>query len=94
MRKSPYKHPVKAHTRKGYPVTNYERGRGKKPRTRSRPRKFIASGDSFNIQIFYEKEPSETFTQSGKNYAEVINPSLLRRKSPKNPTIMMLEEMS
>ncbi|MBW2672006.1 MAG: hypothetical protein JRD89_01155 [Deltaproteobacteria bacterium] len=38
-RKSPYRHKVRAHKRKGRPVRSYERGKGPKPRDKTRSRR-------------------------------------------------------
>jgi hypothetical protein len=63
-RKSPFKHPVKQHLRKGRVVHHYERGEGKAPRVViGSPR---SVGASYRVNINYAD--AEAFDPEGKKY--------------------------
>lgn len=80
-RKSPYKHPVKEHRRKGNPVRNYERGKGNQVVKARRSR--VVGGSSnpseFDVSLYYYDNKRENVEVSAKNYSKALGSGLERR---------------
>lgn len=73
-RKSPIKHPVKQHLRKGRVVHHYERGSGKPPRV---PIGRAVGGEArFTVTIMGDK--TETFTSDASGYLGALDSGINR----------------
>ena len=68
-RKSPYEHPVKAHTRKGRPVKRYRRGKGKKPLRVRRKRRVVTE---VGVIKKVRRIPVEKLKKKFRNYRVTI----------------------
>ena len=64
-RKSPFKHPVKQHLRRGKVVHHYERGEGKAPRLVIGSQS-AGRGGSYRVNVNYLD--AEDFTPEGRSY--------------------------
>lgn len=95
-RKSPYKHKVRAHKRKGIPVRQYERGKGKKPKERPPLRRKTAqmNGSTYRVVLIYPERERETLTLTGRNYVEVINPALQSRSRLEGPRQVRIRRLA
>jgi len=82
-RKSPYRHPVKSHTRSGIKVSHYERGKGSKPKQPLRIRKPLNGGD-FTVIVFFDGE-RESHPVKAKTYTDALNSGLNRIQTPEIP---------
>jgi len=73
MRKSPIKHHVRQHKRKGRPVHDYDRGHGKRI---SKPTlqctKQTQSTGRYGVIIRYESLPAESFPVTASSFDEAI----------------------
>lgn len=102
MRKSPYKHNVRKHTRKvknkTVSVTTYERGKGKqqirrirRKLTRLKPKKKPKEGvGSFSASISYVDFSSESVNVSAKDFPNALNGAIETRKQIKIPVKIRL----
>ena len=92
-RKSPYKHHVRKHIRKGKPVHDYDRGKGNKP---SLIRPFSIGGSTpYIVKVTYPDTSSETVnvSSSGRNPAPIafrnaLNIGVEMRRLIKPPKII------
>ena len=82
-RKRPYRHPVKSHVRSGNKVTNYERGKGNKPRGSSK-RSLGRGGVNYSVQVFYPSG-SETHSVGGATYVGALKSGLTRLETEDAP---------
>lgn len=90
-RKSPYRHDVGGHTRSGRPVSPYERGKGAKPRTRSRPRRVVGSTKAdtgYSITVGYPTGPGDSFNVEASSFLEAIDQGV--KRSSKAPTFIRM----
>ena len=82
-RRRPYRHPVKSHVRSGVRVTNYERGKGNKPRNPSS--KGLRRGEvPYNVQVFYPGG-SEAHNVGGSTYVGALKSGLTHLKTEDTP---------
>jgi len=81
-RKSPYRHPVKGHTRSGIKVGNYERGKGLKPRKPSKERA-RGRGD-FTVLLYFDSE-RESHPVRANTYVNALNAGLGMMQTPEIP---------
>jgi len=72
-RKSPYRHPVRSHTRSGVKVGKYERGKGPKPKPPSRTHPSMQGG--FTVSLYFDHE-SESHSVRAKTYVMALNAGL------------------
>ena len=86
-RKSPYKHPVKKHVRKGTPVNNYERGKGDKAikNRRSRVVGGNPSSSAYDVTVQYIGS-TEVVIVDAKNYLNALDMGLENRDKIERPT--------
>ena len=82
-RKHPYRHPVKSHVRSGNRVTNYERGKGDKPRGSSK-NSLGRGGVNYSVQVFYPSG-SETHSVGGATYVGALKSGLTRLEADDAP---------
>ena len=82
-RKHPYRHPVKSHVRSGNRVTNYERGKGSKPRGSSK-NSLGRGGVNYSVQVFYPSG-SETHSVGGATYVGALKSGLTRLETEATP---------
>ena len=73
-RKTPYRHPVKSHVRSGNRVTNYERGKGNKPKGASKS-SLGRGGVNYSVQVFYPSG-SESYSVGGATYVGALKSGL------------------
>lgn len=82
-RKTPYKHPVKEHRRKGNPVQKYERGKGDQAKKKSKRRSRVVGGGSvpsgYGVAIYYFDDRSERFGVGARNYVGALGYGLEQR---------------
>jgi len=84
-RKSPFKHHVKKHVRKGKPVTDYERGKGnqpKKPTMGHKPQNVIAN---YRVNVKYVSNPTESFNFQVPDAPTAIGNALIIKRSIEEP---------
>jgi len=93
-RKSPFRHKVSSHTRrspkgKTVKVTEYWRGKGKKPiiNLKRKSRKF-SSNSLFVVEIHYPDMPSEQVLVKANNYFTALEEGLAKRKRFVPPSIV------
>jgi len=55
-RKSPYRHKVREHKRKGRPVRSYVRGKGEKPH---KDRAYLVGESKYSVKVVYPDHTSE-----------------------------------
>jgi hypothetical protein len=87
-RKSPIKHHVRQHRRKGRPVRDYERGHGSRPNKIAQPRLRHSnqqSNSAYAVEIMYEALPSETIPVSAANYPDAIEMAMSSRREITSP---------
>ena len=82
-RKAPYRHPVKSHFRSGNRVTNYERGKGDKPRDSSK-NSLGRGGVNYSVQVFYSSG-SEAHNVGGSTYVGALKSGLNRLETDATP---------
>ena len=85
-RKTPYKHPVSAHTRSGKPITNYVRGKGDKP-TKSRRSRVVGESplsSEFDVTVSYIST-SEKIPVEAKNYIIAFGRGVELREKTEDP---------
>ena len=95
-RKSPYKHRVRSHTRKGRLVRSYERGKGERPlpAPRRRPVSPRSSGQFFRVRILYSDGGVETVIVNASSYLSAIDKGLMERRRLGTPyTIALARRM-
>lgn len=82
MRKSPIRHHVRQHKRKGKPVHDYMRGKGERKPKLAKPRlKHQQSVKSnFHVKIVYSNLASESLSVTAANYPEAIETALTIRR--------------
>lgn len=90
VRKSPYKHDVSGHNRAGRWVETYKRGKGRKPRTRSRPRRVVAPPKAgqdipYAVSLFYPDEKTQSFNVDSDNWTEAAQQGFTRTKVVTTP---------
>lgn len=96
MRKTPYKHQVKNHTRSGRPVRSYERGKGRKPRQprkTSRSKKVVVGGaySTIRIELEYFERSKEKFELKTNRYDSALSQGLSKRKNVEDPKTITLQ---
>ncbi|MBC8273605.1 MAG: hypothetical protein H8E40_01350 [Chloroflexi bacterium] len=86
-RKTPYKHPVSAHTRSNKPVTNYVRGKGNQIIQQRRSRVVGETGyvGPFDITINYVSD-SEQFSVEAKDYGGALTRGMENRDDVQRPS--------
>jgi len=92
-RKSPYRHKVRSHIRKGRPVRSYMRGKGPKPYLANpvrRLRKF--SRTSFMVRIEYPDYSSENFSVRARTFVDALDRGIIERKQFKIPLTISLRK--
>lgn len=60
-RKTPYKHPVKSHTRGGVPVKHYERGKGTPEKKQRNTSMRIGKGSEYNVVFIFGDSGRESY---------------------------------
>jgi len=83
-RKSPIKHKVRSHTRKGKIILDYFRGHGERPRKLSKPtvkiyEKNKKDTNRYRITIKYIGNQRESFLVTAKSYPNAIEQGLISR---------------
>ena len=83
-RKSPIKHKVRSHTRKGKIILDYFRGHGERPKKISKPtvkiyEKSRKDMNKYRITIKYTGNQRESFTVEAPSYPKAIEQSLISR---------------
>ena len=83
-RKSPIKHKVRSHTRKGKIILDYFRGHGERPKKISKPtvkiyEKSRKDTNKYRITIKYIGNQRESFTVEAPSYPKAIEQSLISR---------------
>ena len=84
-RKSPYHHPVKAHERAGVQVSDYERGKGSKPKVRTHVKPSRGRGAPYRITV-YHGDGSETYEVDAGNYTTALIGGLSQAQGAGAPT--------
>jgi len=91
-RKTPYKHHVRRHYRRDkrgnrYPVTDYDRGKGRPVRKTPRRRRVVGkkSSSSYVASIVYPDTSSESATVTAPNWASAIDAGLKKRERMDKP---------
>lgn len=92
MRKHPYRHQVKAHTRSGHHVHNYVRGKGKHDVKMANPTMSITPRNISKVTIKYLDQKSESFSLNTPNHAQAIKEAMEKRKKSALP--MVVESVS
>jgi len=96
-RKSPFRHKVSSHTRrspkgKTVKVTEYWRGKGKKPlRKLARRKKHLTKNVSFKTRIKYVDGTEETLTVLAQTFPDALDAGLMHRTKIKPPATVVLE---
>lgn len=90
-RKSPVKHRVKRHTRKGKPVTSYDRGHGTHPAsmkvTKRKITKTIQTGPkAYVVNFTYEDGTGETVPVIATSYKAAMAEAFEEKKDKRTPT--------
>ena len=86
-RKTPYKHPVKKHKRKGKPVNKYERGKGDKAKNQRKSRVVGGnpSSSAFDVTVNYVGS-AEVLNVDARNYLGALDRGLETRDKIERPT--------
>ncbi len=94
-RKTPYKHPVKEHKRKGKPVQKYERGKGDQAKKNSKRRSRVVGGSRnparsiYDITVIYVGA-SERLEVDAKNYIGALDSGLADRDEIETPKMVRM----
>ena len=88
MRKSPYLHPVKGHTRAGVKVNNYERGKGGKPTRRATVRPRRGSPD-YTVKLYFDVG-SESHQVPATNFTDAAQQGIRSLQTPQIPRRMRI----
>jgi len=91
-RRSPYRHPVKGHTRAGVRVSNYERGKGGKPtrRTTVRPRR---GSPDYTVKLYFDVG-SESHRVPATNYTDAAQQGIRSLQTPQIPRRMRIRRVT
>lgn len=105
MRKSPVRHVVHAHTREGYPVTNFQRGKGEHEIQTTSPRDLFESSrkmreegssretwEVYTITFYYSKGRKEKVTVVAEDSDDALNHALKIRKQSLKPIRMTVKD--
>lgn len=88
-RKSPYKHHVKKHIRRGRSVTDYDRGKGKQPKQPQVGKKptlsYKQSSSNFIVNIRYTSITAERIPVHAVNAAQAIEQAMIMRRNIEEP---------
>ena len=93
LRKSPYLHQVKSHTRQGKQIDTYERGKGDPLRTRSRPKTVVGKGGTkplgakgeYTVSLYYSGFDFENFEIESSDFEEAMHQGFAKSRSPEFP---------
>ena len=86
-RKSPYKHPVSAHTRSGKPVTNYVRGKGDQV-IKQRSSRVVGGNPSsspYDVTISYPSSSEKVHVDDAKDNVGAFDNSMVSREKTEVP---------
>ncbi len=92
-RKSPVKHKVSGHTRKGKKIEEYVRGKGKKKKVSRRSRVVVGSSlveVPYRVSIFYARGPREEFFVDVKSLDQGLREGMSRRESVSPPSVVRI----
>ncbi len=97
-RKSPFKHDVKNHVRKGRPVVQYERGKGDQAKKSKRKSRVVGGGSNssssvYDVTIIYDGS-SERFDVDARNYLGALGGGLSDRDRVDSPSIVRMRRGS
>jgi len=87
-RRSPYRHPVKSHTRAGVKVRKYERGKGVKPTRRTTVRR--GKGDPGCTVKLYFDVGNESHSVPATNFAVAAKQGIQSLQTPQIPRRMRI----
>ena len=87
MRKSPIKHRVSSHTRRGFPVRSYVRGKGiAQTFTRKRLlKKEVPKSFTINFKYSNRKGNGESVVVIARDYQRALDEAFEEKKDPRNP---------
>lgn len=88
-RKSPYRHPVRSHTRSGIHVGKYERGKGSKPKPRRRD---PSTGKKFTV-IAHFGRGRESLPVRANTYSTALREGLGMIQTPEIPDRIMIRRI-
>jgi len=90
-RRSPYRHPVKSHTRAGVHVNNYERGKGGKPiqRATARPRR---GSPDYTVKLYFDVG-SESHNVPATNFTDAAQQGIRSLQTPQIPRRMRIKRV-
>lgn len=88
-RRTPIRHPVKAHERAGVPVGDYERGKGER-RIDPRRGRVVGGVSDYVVSISYVGEESESFSVDAKNFGVALKEGIELREKPLPPQVIRL----
>ena len=92
MRKSPYLHQVGSHMRQGKRIDTYERGKGNKPRGRTRPKKAVGNPGpkigrqgEYTVSLYYSGFDSESFEVPSSDFKAAMRQGFAKSGKPDYP---------
>lgn len=83
-RKSPYKHPVRGHTRDGHKVTSYVRGEGDPP-TANPGKNNPQRGNGFIVSFSFPDAPKEVVSVNARTFTDAVRAATGRFRTPLIP---------